>query len=265
MDAVADVIGCCLLIHLLGVTEITASPIHVGAGFVRCAHGVLPVPAPATANILKGVPIYGGKIKGELCTPTGAALLRHFVSRFGDMEPMSVNKIGYGMGAKDFEAANCVRAFLAEDGGRHEEIIDISCNLDDMTPEAMGSAYDVLFENGALDVYATPIYMKKNRPSYMLTCLCRPSETETLSKLMLMHTTTLGVRISACRRNKLSYTFNTVETVYGPIRIKSASGWGIHKDKPEYEDIKTAAQKSGVPFGEVYQQAVIEAAKAKAE
>ncbi|MGE4484880.1 MAG: nickel insertion protein, partial [Oscillospiraceae bacterium] len=133
MDAVVDVVGCCLLIYLLGVTEITASPVHVGSGFVRCAHGILPVPAPATANILKGIPVYGGTIKGELCTPTGAALLRHYVSRFGEMGPMSVTDIGYGMGSKNFEAANCVRAFLGDTGDQHDEIIDISCNLDDMT------------------------------------------------------------------------------------------------------------------------------------
>lgn len=126
MDAVADVVGCCLLVHMLDVQDISASPVHVGSGFVRAAHGILPVPAPATAIILKGVPIYGGKIKGELCTPTGAALLRHFVRRFGEMEPMSVVKIGYGMGTKDFEAANCVRAFL---GAGLDEQITTNCNL----------------------------------------------------------------------------------------------------------------------------------------
>ncbi len=256
MDAVADVVGCCLLIHLLNVNDIAASPVHVGSGFVRCAHGILPVPAPATAQILKGVPIYGGKIKGELCTPTGAALLRHFVRRFGDMEPMAIVKIGYGMGTKDFEAANCVRAFLGEAGPRQDEIIEISCNLDDMTPEAMGYASELLFKNGALDVFTTPITMKKSRPATMLTCLCRPEDQDKISRLMLLHTTTLGVRCKPCRRNILSYSFYTVQTTYGPIRIKAAEGDGILKEKPEYEDVKQAAEKHGVPFAQVYWQAM---------
>jgi uncharacterized protein (DUF111 family) len=137
--------------------------VHVGSGFVRCAHGVLPVPTPATAYILRGVPIYGGKIKGELTTPTGAALLKHFVERFGDMEPMSVTKIGYGMGTRDFEAANCVRAYLCDSADSADTIVEIVCNLDDMTPEAIGFATELLLDSGALDVFATPIYMKKNR------------------------------------------------------------------------------------------------------
>ena len=256
MDAVADVVGCCLLIHLLHVDSISASPVHVGFGFVRCAHGILPVPAPATAIILKGVPIYGGKIKGELCTPTGAALLRYFVKRFGELEPMKIIKIGYGMGTKDFEAANCVRAFLGDAGDGQDEIVEISCNLDDMTPEAVGNASELLMANGALDVFSTPIYMKKNRPATMLSCLCKPGDQEKITRLMLLHTTTLGVRCNTCRRDILNYSFYTVETPYGAIRVKSASGYGISRDKPEYEDVKDAAQKHGVPFIQVYQQAV---------
>jgi len=255
MDAVADVVGCCLLMHLLNAESISASPVHVGSGFVRCSHGILPVPAPATAYILKGIPVYGGKIKGELCTPTGAALLRHFVGRFGDMAPMKVAKIGYGMGTKDFEALNCVRAFLGEEDGGGDEIIEISCNLDDMTPEAVGYASERLLEGGALDVFTTPIYMKKNRPAIMLTCLCKPDDREEISRLMLRHTTTLGVRFRALQRNKLSYTFRTAKTPCGDIRIKSASGYGIRKEKPEYEDVKAAADKHNLPFTKVYEQA----------
>jgi len=173
LDAVADIVGCCLLMNMLGVTGITASQVHVGSGSVQCEHGILPVPAPATAEILKGVPVYGGRISGELCTPTGAALLKHFVSLFGEMPPMTVKKIGYGMGSKDFDTANCLRAFLCEDEapdkGNRDTVYEISCNLDDMTPEAIGATFDVFFENGALDVYATSIMMKKNRPAVMLS------------------------------------------------------------------------------------------------
>lgn len=255
MDALADVVGCCLLIDMLGTPEIAASPIHVGSGFVRTAHGILPVPAPATANILRGVPVYGGKIKGELCTPTGAALLRYFVKRFGDMEPMTVRKIGYGMGTKDFEAANCLRAFLGDTADGRDEIVEITCNLDDMTPEAIGEAAGRLFEKGALDVFTVPIYMKKNRPAVMLTCLCRTEDEERLAQLILLHTTTLGVRIHACRRKILRASVSTVETPYGEVRVKKAEGCGVAKAKPEYEDVASAARKFDIPFSEVYRQA----------
>ncbi len=255
MDAVTDVVGCCLLFHLLGAEEISASPVHVGSGSVRCAHGILPVPAPATALLLKDIPIYGGRIKGELCTPTGAALLRHFVGRFGEMEPMRVKKIGYGMGVKNFETANCIRAFWGETDGLADQIIEISCNLDDMTPEAVGYASDLLLKNGALDVFVTPISMKKNRPASLLTCLCRPEDREKFSRLILLHTTTLGIRYTDCRREALRRSFETVETPYGPIRFKRGDGYGIRKSKPEYEDVSAAAQKHGVSFSEVCSRA----------
>jgi uncharacterized protein (TIGR00299 family) protein len=259
LDAVTDIVGCCLAADMLGVSEIIASPVHVGSGFVRCAHGVLPVPAPAAAEILKGVPIYGGQIKGELCTPTGAALLKRFVTRFGEMTPISIVKIGYGMGSKDFDAANCIRAFLCEDdisGGDGDVVYDISCNLDDMTPEAVGAAFGILFENGALDVYTTPIMMKKNRPAVMLTCLCAEKNRDIIVRLMLEHTTTLGVRIKKCSREILPRSAETVSTAYGDIRVKYAQGSGFTKHKPEYDDVVAAATRHGVPFMTVYDAAL---------
>ena len=260
LDAVADIVGCCLLINMLGVTEIAASPVHVGAGQVRCEHGILPVPAPAAAEILKGVPIYGGQINGELCTPTGAALLKYFVTRFGEMLPVTVVKIGCGMGAKDFEAANCLRAFLCEDDAScdvgRENIFELSCNLDDMTPEAVGAIFEVLFENGALDVYTTPIMMKKNRSAVMLSCLCAKDKRDCLTRLMLEHTTTLGVRVTSCDRDVLSRSTETVTTKYGDIRVKHAQGYGAVKMKPEYDDVQKAAKKHGVPFTTVYNEAM---------
>jgi len=255
LDAVADIVGCCLLINMLGVSDITVSPVRVGSGSVRCEHGILPVPAPAAAEILRGIPIYGGRIKGELCTPTGAALLKHFAARFGEMPSMTVVKIGYGMGAKDFEAANCLRAFLCEDaapdGGNSETVCEISCNLDDMTPEAIGAAFEILLKNSALDVYATPVMMKKNRPAAMLSCLCTEDKRDKLARLMLEHTSTLGVRISTCRRDVLSRSAGIVRTEYGDIRIKTAHGFGITKHKPEYDDVRAAAKQHGVPFNTV--------------
>ena len=263
LDAVVDVVGCCLLFHLLGPDSVTASPVHVGSGFVRCAHGILPVPAPATAAILRGVPIYSGEIRGELCTPTGAALLKHFVSRFGPMPPMTVDRIGCGMGVKDFAAANCVRAFWAESEDNRDEIAQLSCNLDDMTPEAVGFATELLLSAGALDVFTAPIFMKKNRPSTLLTCLCRPDDREKMARLMLLHTTTLGVRETGCTRTILTSSFRTAETAYGPVRIKVSSGGDILKYKPEYADVRAAAEKHGVPYDTVYKQAVAQAEKMK--
>lgn len=254
MDAVADIVGCCLLIGMLAPESISASPVHVGSGFVRCVHGVLPVPAPATALLLKGVPIYGGRIKGELCTPTGAAILKHFVERFGDMEPMTTHKIGYGMGFKDFEAANCVRAFWGEGIVEANEVAEICCNIDDMTPEAIGAVSGLFLSMGALDVYTVPIYMKKNRPAIMLCCLCRPGDRDKFSKLMLKHTTTFGVRSRVMNRDILEYSFYDVETPYGTVRVKSGKGSGIEKEKPEYEDVLSAAEKNHVPFLEVYKK-----------
>ena len=260
LDAVADIVGCCLLIDMLGVTEITASPVHVGSGFVRSEHGILPVPAPAAAEILKGVPIYGDRIKGELCTPTGAALLKHFVARFGAMPQIAAVKVGYGMGSKDFEIVNCLRAFLYEDDPlletKENNVNEISCNLDDMTPEAIGPVFEILLENGALDVYTTPITMKKNRPAVILSCLCAVGKTDSLSRLMLKHTTTLGVRITTFRREVLSRTVESISTEYGDIHIKRAQGYDINKYKPEYDDVLRAAGIYGVPFMTVYDAAM---------
>lgn len=251
MDAVADIVGVCLLLDMLGPDRVTASPVHVGSGQVRCAHGVLPVPAPATAYLLRDVPIYGGAVRGELCTPTGAALLRHFADGFGAMPVMRVSGIGYGMGKKDFEAANCVRALLGETEGGGDEITELCCNLDDMTPEALGFAQERLLEGGALDVFTTPVGMKKNRPGVLLTVLCRADHRERLVRLLFRHTTTLGVRETACRRHTLDRTERTAQTPYGPVRIKQSSGWGVTHEKPEYEDLSKIAREQALSLNEV--------------
>ena len=249
LDAVADVVGCCLLIHMLQVEDIQASPVHVGSGSVRCAHGILPVPAPATAFLLQGVPIYGGQVEGELCTPTGAALLKHFVSRFGPMPLMSVEKIGYGMGSKSFEAANCLRAFLGEaDGSPLEEVVELSCNLDDMTAEDLGYAQEKLLAQGARDVFFTPIQMKKGRPGVLLTCICMPEEQGQFVRLILQHTTTRGVRVKRCSRAVLDQASERVETTYGPIQVKRSQGYGVERVKAEYEDLRAAAEAHGLPL-----------------
>lgn len=251
LDAVADVVAVCWLIHDLAPEQILASPIHVGWGQVRCAHGILPVPAPATAHILRDVPTYGGSVEGELCTPTGAALLKHFAQSFGPSPVMRVEKIGYGMGKKDFEAANCLRAMLGETQEGRETIAQLCCNLDDMTPEALGFVQERLWEAGALDVTTTPVGMKKNRPGVLLTCMCRLEDRERLVSLLFRHTTTLGIRESQCSRYTLSRSQRSLETPWGPVRIKTSAGWGVTREKPEYEDLAKIAREQDLPLDKV--------------
>ena len=251
LDALADVTGVCLLMELLAPEQVLASPVHVGSGQVRCAHGILPVPAPATALLLEGIPIYGGSIRGELCTPTGAALLRRFVTRFGPLPPMRVEKTGYGMGTKDFVAANCVRAMLGQTEESAGHILELACNLDDMTPEAVGFAMEQLFAAGALDVYTTPIGMKKNRPGVLLTCMCREDDREAMLRTIFRHTSTLGVRVSVCDRYTLSRRQYAVQTPDGEIRVKESSGWGVLRRKAEFEDLAHIARQTGKSIAEV--------------
>ena len=258
MDAIADVVGVCLLMEMLSPDQVLASPVHTGSGHVRCAHGILPVPAPATALILRGIPTYGGQVKGELCTPTGAALLKHFVTRFGDRPVMSVEAVGYGMGKKDFEQANCVRAFLGESDGRKDAVTKLECNLDDMTGEDIGFAMEQLFAAGALDVYTQPIGMKKSRPGILLTVICPVSEADRFAGLVMKHTSTLGIRRQDLERYVLDRKIETVSTPYGEIRVKQASGMGVEKAKPEFEDIAAIARERNESL-----RAVREAVKGK--
>ena len=251
LDAVADITAVCLLMDRLSPDEVVASPVHVGSGQVKCAHGILPVPAPATAYILRDVPIYGGSIRGELCTPTGAALLRHFVTRFGDMPPMRTQAIGYGMGKKDFAAANCVRAMLGEDAGQGgDRVWMLACNVDDMTAEAVGFAMERLFDCGALDVYTVPIGMKKSRPGTMLCVLCRPEAKDAVLDCLFRYTTTIGVRELALQRHVLDRRVTTLDTPYGPVRRKEVRGRGAERYKYEYEDLARIAREKGVSLAE---------------
>ncbi|MCI2047212.1 MAG: nickel pincer cofactor biosynthesis protein LarC [Faecalibacterium sp.] len=264
MDAIADVSAVCLLLHRLAPESITASPIEVGGGTVRCAHGILPVPAPATAELLAGLPICGGAAECELCTPTGAALLRHFVQRYAAGLPaMALKATGHGCGQKNLPTANCVTAYWyeaadgtadtlpAEAAGPMDEITELRCNLDDMTPEAIGYAQEVLWAAGARDVFTTPIGMKKGRPGVLLTCLCAPAEATRFARLLLANTTTLGVRETVCRRYILHRESYTAQTALGPVRFKTAEGWGIRREKPEYDDLAALAQKNGLTLPEV--------------
>ena len=232
--------------------EVLASPVHVGSGTVRCAHGILPVPAPAAEFLLEGIPSYGGEIQGELCTPTGAALLRHFVRKFGPRPLMRVERTGYGLGTREFPQANCLRAMLGqtEEGGQ-ERICALSCNLDDMTPEDLACGMDVLRESGALEVYTTGANMKKGRPGVVLTCICHEDRRTELVTLMFRHFTTLGIREQQLTRYVLHREIRAQETELGTVHMKTASGWGVTREKPELEDLKAIARETGMSIREV--------------
>ena len=250
MDAIADITAVCLLMDRIAPDEVVVSPIHVGSGSVRCAHGILPVPAPATAYILRDVPIYGGEVRGELCTPTGAALLKHFASRFSGMPAMKTRAIGYGMGKKDFGRLSCVRTFLGETEDPSDDVIELSCNVDDMTGEAVGFAMERLFEAGALDVYTVPVGMKKSRPGILIRTLCRVTDEEEIVRTIFKYTTTIGVRGCLMKRHVMSRTMETVATPYGDIGVKISSGYGAERRKYEYEDLARIAKKEGLSLAE---------------
>lgn len=256
MDAIADVAAVCILINELNIGKIAASAVHTGSGFVNCAHGKLPVPAPATALILEGIPYYSDGLKGELCTPTGAALIKYFVDVFSDMPAMVVEKTGYGFGKKGFERLNCVRAFLGtafqysevtsecdNSCEKTDKVIELACNIDDMTAEEIGFATEKILEAGALDVYTISAYMKKNRPGTVICCLCHEDERENFVKLIFKYTTTIGVRQYSCDRYILSRKIEKIETDYGNVRVKKTSGYGVEREKMEYDDLSNIANK----------------------
>ena len=342
MDAIADIASVCLLLHKLAPDQIIASPIHVGSGQVKCAHGILPVPAPATAYILKNIPIYSGSIQGELCTPTGAALLKHFVTRFDQMPLMTPASTGYGMGTKDFPAANCVRAILGEsfaekqaailgesfaenqpeqsacipatpapattpastatpatpapatapasatasastatpapeEAAITETICELSCNVDDMTGEDIAFAIETFLQNGALDAFTVPCTMKKGRPGVLVTVLCKDPDQKQMTRLILQHTTTLGVRSAIKKRWILSRTESEtvipddmLANVTSPdmpaeskahelkttgngctIRSKTSTGFGITRNKYEHDDLEKIARTYGLTLAQV--------------
>ena len=279
MDAIADIASVCLLLHKLAPDQIIASPIHVGSGQVKCAHGILPVPAPATAYILKDIPIYSGSIQGELCTPTGAALLKHFVTRFDQMPLMTPASTGHGMGTKDFPAANCVRAILGESFAENqpETICELSCNVDDMTGEDIAFAIETFLQNGALDAFTVPCTMKKGRPGVLVTVLCKDPEQKQMTRLILQHTTTLGVRSAIKKRWVLSRTESetvipddVLANVTAPdmpaeskaqelkttgndctIRSKTSTGFGITRNKYEHDDLEKIARTYGLTLAQV--------------
>ena len=243
MDAVADIVGVCVLLEQIAPEKIIVSPLATGFGSVRCAHGILPVPAPATASIIEGIPTYSGDVEGELLTPTGAALLKHFADSFGTRPVMAIEKTGYGMGKKDFAKANMLRTFIGEADNESDKVVEMKFNVDDMTGEEIGYATGVLMDSGALDVFTTSVYMKKNRPGILFTVLVKLEDKEKFAKLIFENTTTIGIRFSEMERFKLKRREEKVMTKYGEVSFKVSEGFGVTKTKPEYDDVKGIVDK----------------------
>lgn len=245
MDALADITAVCMLMERLSPEKVIASPVNMGRGHVHCAHGILPVPAPATAYIMQGIPSYQNEIMSELCTPTGAALIKHFVNEFGNMPVMKTRAIGYGMGRKSFEIANCVRAFIGESGSGMDDVLCLNFNVDDMTAESIGYLMQILFDAGAREVFTVPCGMKKSRPGTLVSVIIDEKDRQEMLRLIFAHSTTIGIRELHCGRHVLDRHSVSIETELGTVHKKFSEGYGVCREKYEYEDIAVLAKKMG--------------------
>jgi uncharacterized protein (TIGR00299 family) protein len=263
VDALVDIVGSCVGFHALGIERFACSPLNVGGGTAKMAHGVLPVPAPATARLLQGAPTFSNGVQRELVTPTGAAIVATLCDSFGPQPPMTVSAIGYGAGAADLEGQpNVVRIMIGESADKtssagDEEISIIEANLDDMNPQIYGYVLEKALSAGALDVYTTALQMKKNRPGTLLTVLCRPEDTDALMSIIFAETTTFGIRSHRAQRRALPREWVNVSTTYGSVRIKlSRSNGRILHVTPEYDDCRKLAVEKQVPLQEVIGEAL---------
>ncbi|MDD6194276.1 MAG: nickel pincer cofactor biosynthesis protein LarC [Lachnospiraceae bacterium] len=251
LDAIADVTGCAMLMEQLEAERVVVSPINVGQGQVTCAHGVLSVPAPATVILLEDMLCYGGDVEGELCTPTGAALLSYYKTECGPMPVMKMEQVGYGSGKKDYPVANVLRAILGESTQETSPVVEICCNIDDMTGEEIGFACELLLQEGALEVYTTAVEMKKNRPGILLTVLCSQEQVEYMEKLLLQHTSTIGLRKRQWDRTSLKRESRQVTFSLGQVNVKVSTGYGVTKQKVEYDDLRNIAGEHGLSLRQV--------------
>lgn len=259
VDTIVDVVGALVGIKLLEIEKVYCSKLNVGSGFVKMAHGTYPVPAPATAELLKGAPLFSTDIKGELITPTGAAIIQEIVDYYGDMPEMEVEKIGYGAGTKDFDTPNVLRVFLGKkignDNYREDFVSVIEANIDDMDPQIYDFIFDRLFKAGALDVFLTNIMMKKNRPGIQLSVLGHNKDQEKLTRIIFEETSSIGLRIRQDKKIKLIREAKLIETEFGPVNCKVTKlDNNVINVKPEYEDCKKIAQKLNIPLKQVYRK-----------
>jgi uncharacterized protein (TIGR00299 family) protein len=259
VDSIVDVVGAAICLDFLDVQNISSSPVELGGGFVKCRHGVFPVPAPATAEILRGIPVRTGAVPFETTTPTGAAILASIAQKFTDKIEIQPDKIGYGVGGRDTDIPNVLRVFLGKSGDagfiddveRGESLV-IECNIDDMVPEIYDSVMEELFEKGARDVYLTPIIMKKSRPAVKISIICEEADRPALEEVLWLRTTTFGLRAYRISKAMLKRDFRTIKTKYGEVRLKTAYYQGKKiKEKPEYEDCKKLAREKGVSIREI--------------
>jgi hypothetical protein len=270
VDSIVDIVGAAVCLEQLGVETVCASPLHIGAGNVQTAHGLLPLPAPATAELLKGIPVYGRDVDAELVTPTGAALLAAMGATFGSAPLMRIDSVGYGAGTRDLPWANLLRVAVGRtepSGGGPESAereMVVEANIDDMNPQWYEHVFDRLFAAGALDVFLTPIQMKRGRPGVTLGMLVEQSKLEKALGALFAETTTIGVRMYEVQRRKLDRSQRTVQTAYGAVRIKTASWQGRTLNAaPEYRDCLRLAEDKGVPLKDVYQAALAAAQELK--
>jgi uncharacterized protein (TIGR00299 family) protein len=255
LDSIIDIVGIVHGMEWLGVKRVVSSPLNVGSGTVKCAHGIFPVPAPATARLLRDVPIYAGAVASELVTPTGALIVTEYADAFGQLPMMRVGSVGYGAGEKDFLGhPNVLRILVGEDGASSsgDLVVVLECEIDDMNPQLFGPLMDRMQQAGALDVFYAPVQMKKNRPGTLVTVIARPGDREALAGLLFAETTTIGVRYQEVRRDCLEREFCTVETPVGAIRFKVARRDDrVLNASPEFEDCAKAAAERGLPIKEV--------------
>ncbi|MCS6885699.1 MAG: nickel pincer cofactor biosynthesis protein LarC [Acidobacteriota bacterium] len=260
VDAIVDIVGACIGFELLGISNFICSPLRVGFGQIRCAHGVYPIPAPGTAELLNGIPIYAGNLEGEFVTPTGASIVSTLCSEFGEVDFVP-QRIGYGAGSRTYDGfPNVLRLILGRKrtGCTNSTVIVIEANIDDCNPQVFGYLMEQLFEVGALDVYYTPIQMKKSRPAVLLTALVEASNFDRVANCILSETTTIGLRYYEAKRRVLERHVETVETKYGAINFKLATEGGrILNSMPEYRDCLVAAKRHGVTLTEVQKEALV--------
>ena len=265
VDSIVDIVGTAICIDALKPDKIVFSKIPLSKGFVKCQHGMFPLPAPASLEILRDVPVYFTDIKFELVTPTGAGIIKALADSFDDSGDMTIEKIGYGLGKKTYEKPNVLRVYLYDQKKKiNNQVVEIDTNIDDMTGEQLGYIMDVLLEAGALDVYFTPMYMKKNRPGVKLSVLCTLEKQQDLAKLLLSQTSTFGVRYKLMDRDILDREFAEIQLLNDIVRCKVGMIDGkLIKIVPEYEDCKRIAKKNSLPIAEVFNEALTEANKIK--